>query len=103
MLDSRDPLAKGFVLCLVNGNIRTQDPSVPTAEALAVRAGRIATVGNTAAIAAQATADTRRIDLGGKLVRPEDIERLAHLDIAVSMQPHSAIMDIRMIEDGVGQ
>jgi len=37
-----------------------------------------------------------------QMVRPRDLERLAGLDVAVNMQPHNAVLDMRMIDDCVG-
>jgi predicted amidohydrolase YtcJ len=37
-----------------------------------------------------------------QMVRPEDLKRLAALDIAVTMQAHNAVLDMQMIDDCVG-
>jgi predicted amidohydrolase YtcJ len=37
-----------------------------------------------------------------QMVRPEDLRRLAALDLAVNMQPHNAVLDMQMIDDCVG-
>lgn len=57
-------------LVLLNGKIWTVNPAQPQAEAVAVRAGRIAAVGSTAEIRKWAGPATQAIDLGGKLVVP---------------------------------
>lgn len=54
----------------LNGKIFTANPSQPWAEALAVRGDRIVAVGSTAAMAAEAGASTRRIDLAGRVAVP---------------------------------
>ncbi len=55
---------------LTNGRIYTLNPEQPEAEALAIRAGVITAVGDTATIAAMANPQTRRIDLDGQAVLP---------------------------------
>lgn len=57
-------------LILLNGKIWTVNPGQPQAEAVAVRAGRIAAVGKTDEIRRWAGPATQVIDLGGKLVVP---------------------------------
>ncbi|HWQ56322.1 MAG TPA: amidohydrolase, partial [Bryobacteraceae bacterium] len=57
-------------LILLNGKIWTVNPAQPQAEAVAVRAGRIAAVGSTDEIRRWAGPATQVIDLGGKLVVP---------------------------------
>jgi len=55
---------------LLNGKIFTANPSQPWVEAVAVRGERVVAVGSSAAIAAEAAASTRRIDLAGRVVVP---------------------------------
>ncbi|MGE0864464.1 MAG: amidohydrolase family protein [Vicinamibacterales bacterium] len=55
---------------LLNGKIFTADPAQPWAEALAIRGERIVAVGGSAAVAGEAGASTRRIDLAGRVVVP---------------------------------
>jgi predicted amidohydrolase YtcJ len=57
-------------LILVKGVVFTADPARPTAEAVAIRGGRIVTVGTTAQIEALAGRRTRRVLLNGRLVVP---------------------------------
>jgi predicted amidohydrolase YtcJ len=57
-------------LVLVNGIVHTMDPASSTAEAVAVRSGRILRVGKSADIKALAGPDTRVLDLGGAAVFP---------------------------------
>ena len=71
-------------LILVNGDLRTQDPSNPTAEALAVGAGRILAVGDNVTISELATPDTERLDLGGRLGLP------GFVDIHSSFAPRAS-------------
>src|SRR5262245_32867696 len=61
---------------LLNGKIVTYDAA--PAQALAVRDGRIAAVGTTAAIRATAQPSTRVIDLGGRTVIPGLIDSHIH-------------------------
>lgn len=57
-------------LILVNGLIWTGDTARPEAEALAVRDGRILTIGATDVVRAMASATTTVIDLQGRRVVP---------------------------------
>jgi predicted amidohydrolase YtcJ len=65
-------------LVLVNGKIVTVDESLPEAEALAVRGGRIEAVGDEGQIRAYIGGDTEVIDLGGKLAVPGFIDAHVH-------------------------
>ena len=53
-----------------NGKIYTLSEQQPVAEAMVIRQGIIAAVGDTETIRAMADADTRMIDLGGQVVLP---------------------------------
>jgi len=55
-------------ILIFNANILTQDPTQPTAEALALRDGRILAVGKLDAMPSSAT--SQRIDLGGRTLIP---------------------------------
>ena len=57
-------------LILVNGKVFTGETSQPFAEAIAIRGGRILSVGTTAEIKALSGSNTRRIDLAGRVVIP---------------------------------
>ena len=57
-------------LILLNGNICTLDSQKPQAEAIAVKAGRIAAVGKNDAIGALADQQTEQVELNGRLVIP---------------------------------
>lgn len=65
---------------LENGTVITLDRASTVAEAVAVRDGRIAAVGSTAAVARYAGPATRRIDLGGRSVTPGFFDAHPHLD-----------------------
>jgi predicted amidohydrolase YtcJ len=66
-------------LILVNGVVLTEDAADRTAEAIAVRGGRILAVGTTAEVRALADRHTREIDLRGRTVTPGLIDSHAHL------------------------
>src|SRR6516164_192793 len=57
-------------LVLLNGKIFCAEPTRRYAEAVAISGERIVAVGTTTEIAALADADTRQIDLAGRLVIP---------------------------------
>jgi predicted amidohydrolase YtcJ len=57
-------------LVLTGGPVTTVDPARTTVEAIAIRAGRIVGLGNTASVAARVGASTRVIDLRGRTVVP---------------------------------
>lgn len=67
-------------LVLTQGKIVTLDEHGTRAEALAVRDGRIAAIGDEAAVQALVGPDTKRISAGGRLVTPGLIDGHAHLD-----------------------
>jgi predicted amidohydrolase YtcJ len=63
---------------LFNGQIITLDGSYPTATALAVKAGRIAAVGDTASILSLASPNTRLNNLDGQTVVPGLVDAHVH-------------------------
>lgn len=65
-------------LVLWNGDILTMDPATPRAQALAISRGRITAVGSNSDMQALASATTRRIDLGGRVVIPGVIDAHNH-------------------------
>jgi predicted amidohydrolase YtcJ len=65
-------------LVLVNGIVRTMDPAGSTAEAVAVRGGRIVRIGRSADLKAMAGPDTRVVDLEGAAVLPGFIDSHTH-------------------------
>ena len=66
-------------LVVLNARIYTADANRPTAEALAVRAGRIAFVGSARGALALAGPRTERLDLAGRTVLPGIVDAHAHL------------------------
>jgi hypothetical protein len=66
-------------LVVLNARIYTSDANRPTADALAVRGGRIAFVGSARGALALAGLRTERLDLGGRTVIPGMVDAHAHL------------------------
>ncbi len=66
-------------LILTGGAVLTLDPQLPHAEAIAVRGGRIVSVGDDETITAMAGPSTRRIDIGGGMVVPGLIDAHGHI------------------------
>jgi predicted amidohydrolase YtcJ len=62
-----------------NGRILTSDPARPSAAAVAVRDGRIAAVGDEAAVQPQVEASAITIDLGGRTMVPGFIDAHNHM------------------------
>jgi len=62
-----------------NGNVLTMAAAQPRAEALAVADGRIAAVGSSNDLLAEAGADAERVDLNGRTVLPGFIDSHAHV------------------------
>lgn len=79
-------------LILTNGKVVTLDPERPEAEAVAVRADRIAAVGDDAAIRRLAGPRTRSVDLGGAMVLPGLIDAHGHVS---SLGERLASLDLR--------
>ncbi len=69
---------KSVDLILVNGQIRTQDPKHPVAEAAAIGRGRILAVGDDKEIKPLAGRETETIDLKGRLVIPGILDTHFH-------------------------
>ena len=65
-------------LVLTNGHIATVDPAKPTAEAIAVRDGKVEAVGTVAEIKAYIGQKTEVIDLAGRFAMPAFTESHAH-------------------------
>src|SRR5215203_5390815 len=65
-------------LVLVNGKVVTVDPRDSIAEALAIRAGRIAFVGTSTDARGYVGERSRLIDLGGRTVTPGLIDTHVH-------------------------
>jgi hypothetical protein len=69
-------------LILVNGKVFTSTTSHPYVEALAVRGERVTAVGSSKVIAALAGKETKRIDLGNRVVIPGINDAHLHLSVA---------------------
>jgi len=65
-------------LVLTNGHVATVDPAKPTAEAIAVRGGKVEAVGTVAEIKAYIGQKTEVIDLQGRFAMPAFTESHAH-------------------------
>ena len=65
-------------LVLLHGKIHTEDPSRSIAQALAVRGNSIVAVGSDAAVGALIGPNTRKVDLGGRVVLPGIIDAHTH-------------------------
>lgn len=70
-------LALSITIIFFNGNIFTSDPSLPRAEAIAVKDGLIVAIGSNSQILKLKSRDTRMVDLKGGFVTPGIID--AHL------------------------
>jgi predicted amidohydrolase YtcJ len=66
-------------LILTNGRIHTLDPHNTVVQAVAVKDGRFLTLGSSNEIEAIAAAQTKRIDLNGRLAIPGLFDSHAHL------------------------
>ena len=69
-------------LILLNGKVFTSSASHPYVEAVAVRGERITAVGSSQEIAALAGKDTKRVDLGNRVVIPGINDAHLHLSVA---------------------
>jgi predicted amidohydrolase YtcJ len=79
-------------LLLLNGKIFTSDSAHPYVQALAIRGERIVAVGSTKEISALAGPQTKRVDLGGRVVIPGINDAHYHCDAepsAFHLQFHS--------------
>jgi hypothetical protein len=84
-------------LILVNGDLLTQDPAMPRAQAIAVANGRILSVGTNAGIRALAGAGTRTVDLGGRVVIPGVIDAHNHPSYAGVRHLKEVDCDLRSV------
>ena len=73
------PASEPADLILTGGRVWTADPATPWAEAIAIRDGRIAFVGDTAGAMARKGPGTRVAGLGGRLVLPGFNDAHIHL------------------------
>ena len=81
-------------LVLLNGNVLTLNPSMPRAEAVAVRDDKILAVGENGKIRRYVGAGTRVIDLEGKTVVPGLTDCHAHM---LALGRSSADLDLRNV------
>src|SRR5262245_62888194 len=70
----------GADLVLEHGTVLTLDRASRVAEAIAVRNGRIVSVGPSAAVEREADPHTKRIDLAGRTVIPGFCDAHPHID-----------------------
>jgi predicted amidohydrolase YtcJ len=78
-------------LILVNGKVFTANPQAPWAEAIAIRGDRIAAVGTSSAIRERAAANTRIVDVGGRVVVPGINDAHTH----VGARPPGAVLKLK--------
>jgi predicted amidohydrolase YtcJ len=78
MIGPLSPAAEPADAVYYNGTILTIDDQRPTAEAVAVRDGRIQTVGSEATVLETVGPDTIEIDLGGKTMLPGFVDSHGH-------------------------
>ena len=91
-------------LVLLHGRILTVDPGDSTAQALAVRDGKIVAVGTDQEILRMAGAATRRIDLQGRTATPGLIDSHAHIaDGGVEDLYHVRLSDARNVAEVVSR
>src|ERR1700756_4766133 len=86
-------------LALVNGRIRTLDPSRPTATALAVADGAIVHVGDEAEIREECDASTQVIDLGGAAAVPGLIDSHMHPFKGAMSARGADLLDAHRLDD----
>ena len=82
---------------LVNGDLLTQDPAVPRAQAIAISGDRIIAVGSNADIRALARRNTRVVDFGGRVVIPGVIDAHSHPAYAGIRHLREVDCDLRSI------
>lgn len=84
-------------LILLNGRIWTGDANRSEAEAIAIRDGRIVTVGASDAVAAMASGDTRVVDVQGRRVVPGFNDAHWHLPIrqVIDLAGAGSVAEIR--------
>jgi predicted amidohydrolase YtcJ len=80
-------------LAVVNARIITLDERRPTAEAVLVRDGRIALVGDSREVKAQA-ADARVLDLGGRAVVPGFIDAHTHFEMTCNAAAYHVMCQV---------
>ena len=106
-----DPDRSGAALLFTDGRVLTCDPRRPSAQAVALRDGRIVAVGTDEEARAEAGPDAEAIDLGGRTVVPGFIDAHNHFActaetfFAVDARPSSAgsIAELLGLVDGVAE
>src|SRR2546426_5002435 len=83
-------------LVFINGNLLTQDPARPHADALAVERDRIVAVGSRADVERAVGPGTRMVDLGGRTLVPGFND--AHAHAWKLGQLLTSVLDLRGIE-----
>jgi len=86
-------------LILHNGNIHTVDPARPRAQAVAIAGAEFLAVGSNDEIRALATAQTKRIDLGGHTVVPGFIDSHSHPASSGRRHLREVDCDLRSIKE----
>lgn len=77
-----------------NGKVWTVDAARPTAQAVAVKAGRIVAVGASADVLALKGSSTRVVDLGGRLLLPGFIDAHTHFENACDWVFQISLFDV---------
>jgi predicted amidohydrolase YtcJ len=82
-----------------NGRIVTVDPQFRIVEAMAIRDGRVLTVGSNADIVRLAGSGTERVNLAGKTVLPGLIDSHVHAPAASMYEFEQPVPDMQTIDD----
>lgn len=72
-------------LIVVNADVRTVDPQVPSAAAFAVRDGKFVAIGDNVSVESLAGDTTRRIDAAGRTITPGFIDGHTHILIGAGV------------------
>jgi predicted amidohydrolase YtcJ len=99
LLAASELIAQSPDLILHHGKIVTVDAKFSTAEAVAIRDGRIVKVGSNRDVLALKTTATRVVDLGGKPVLPGLIDSHVHPSDASMIEFDHAIPEMETIQD----
>ena len=89
-------------ILFVNGVVWTGDAARPEAEAVLVRDGRIAAVGEGDAVEEQAGDDAKVIDLGGRMLLPGFIETHSHPAVAGLLNSKLQVIGTQTVADVQG-
>ena len=93
-LGCSDPQAEPADLVLHNGKVVTVDAAVPDGQAVAVKDGRILTVGSDRNVRAHIGPETEVIDLQGQLAIPGLIDSHVHFQSVGAAKIHLDLMDV---------